>query len=276
MKILALITHTFRELTAKATLIVLASISTLIIVFVLLAISARETEGGITLLLFGNPMGLEMPLEKFSEFIEGMESTFAGGLFGGLVLFGVFATAGIVPDMLEKGTVDLYLSKPIARWELLLGKYLGAVTVVFANVLYFIGALWLIFGVKLGVWNVQFLLSVFTLTFVFASLYSIVANLGVASRNTAISIIGAFLYLFVVSGLLEHRARTLYLVSENSIYRTFIDCLYYALPQLSSVQDEIKQQITHETVRWEPFLQCLVSSMVIFAGGASILRKRDF
>ena len=277
MKIFALITHTLRELIAKATLLFLAGISTLIILVLTLSLSSKESSDGMTIIVFGNPIGPAIPAEKMIELVQLFQSGLAAGLFAGVVLFGVFATAGIIPDMLEKGTVDLYLSKPIARWELLLGKYLGAIVVVLANAIYFIGALWLIFGLKLGVWNVQFLLSAFTLTFVFACLFSIVAHLGVASRNMAISIIGGFLYLFVISGALYHRERLLYLVSDNSLYRGIVDGLYYLLPQLSAMQDNIiKQQITQQTMDWKPFVQSLLSSAVIFGGGIIILRRKDF
>lgn len=276
MKIFALISHTFRELTAKATLLVLAGISTLIILTMLFGLSSKESSTGENIFIFGNPLGPEMPPEKLYEFVLQMQAGLAGGMFTGLVLFGVFATAGIIPDALEKGTVDLYLSKPIARWELLWGKYLGAVVVMLANALYFVGTIWLIFGLKLGVWNIEFLLSAFILTFIFACLYSIVTTIGVAFRNSAISIIGAFLYLFIVSGILYHRETTLYHLSDNAIYHGILDGMYYLLPQLSAMEDGIKRHIIHERIDWKPFVQSFLSSVVFFIGGAALLRKKDF
>ncbi len=276
MKFLALIGQTFRELKSKATLAVLVGISTIIILVVLIGLSVTETASGSMLMLFGNPVSPELPFDKMVFLVTEVQSGLANGLYAGLVLFGVFATAGLIPEMLEKGTIDLFLSKPIARWALLSGKYAGAAVVVLGNVLYFIGSLWLIFGAKTGVWNLNFLLSALTVTFVFACLYAIVVVLGVVSRNTALSIIGAFLYLFVISSLLYHREQSLYLISANGLYRGAVDGLYYVLPQLSAMQDNIARQITNGTIDWRPFLQSTLSSAVIFAGGAALFSRKDF
>ena len=276
MKLWALIIQTFYELKAKATLAVLAGISTLIILFLLVSLSSVETADGVRVVIFGNPITPALPPEKLSDVVLQLQAGLANGLYAGLVLFGVFATASIIPDALEKGSVDLYLSKPLPRWELLIGKYLGAIAVVLINVVYFIGALWLIFGIRLGVWNVQLLLSAFTLTFVYGCLYSIVVYFGVVSRNTAISIIGAFLYLFVVSNALYHRKEFLYLASSNQLYRGVLDGLYYILPQLSPISDSIQRQITNQKIDAMPFVQSFLSSTVIFLGSVAILRKKDF
>ncbi len=276
MKILTLIVMTLRELIAKATMIVLAGISTIIIIGTFLAVSSQQTADGIVLTVFGNPAGPPVSEENLRALVETWQAAMANGLFSGIVLFGVFATSGIIPETLEKGTVDLYLSKPIARWELLLGKYLGAVSVMFVNIMYFIGILWVVFGMKLGVWNLQFLLSIFTLTFLFAGLFSIVAFLGVLSRNMAITIIGAFLYLIVIGNALQSREFGLYLLWTNPIYRGGIDGLYYIFPQLAAVQQNIMKLISHQEADWKPFLQALLSSGLLFGGGAALLQKRDF
>ena len=276
MKMKALIVHTFRELFAKATLYVLAGISTLVILFVLLGLSAETSGMGVTVLLFGKELGPPLPADKFGEFVLMMQAGFANALYAGLVLFGVFATAGVIPDMLEKGTVDLYLSKPISRWELLLGKYFGATAVMFTNVFYFIGALWVIIGIKLGVWNAHFILSTISLTFTFACLYSIVAFIGVLSRNTALSIIGAFLYLFVVSPLLEKRVELLFLLFKGDFSRRILDGMYYIFPQISAMQEDLVNQIAKGDINWKPFLQSFLSGTVILLGAVGILNKKDF
>ncbi len=276
MKISALIVHTFRELFAKTILYILLGISTLVIAVMLLGLSASESDGMVSVLVFGGTMGPPMPVDKFAEIVMMLQTALANGLYAGIVLFGVFATASVIPDMLEKGTVDLYLSKPISRTELLLGKYLGAIAVMFANALYFIGALWLIVGIKLGVWNVYFLLSALTLTFIFLCLYSIVVFLGVWTRNTAVTIIGAFFYLFVVGPLLQSREQTLFLLSQNELYHKIINGMYYLLPQLSAVQENLKAQITGEGLEWRPVIQAFLCAVVIFLGSTEVLKRKDF
>lgn len=276
MKITTLILATFRELLSKATLYILLGISTLILLGTLASLSSEKTDEGVVLKVFGNPVSQPTQLEELAPLVNGMQAGLAKGLFAGIMLFGVFATAGIVPDSLEKGTVDLYLSKPVARWELLLGKYLGSVAVMLAVILYFIGGIWLGFGVKIGIWNWEFLLSAFTMTFMFGCIFSMVLFLGVVFRNAAIPIIGCFIYLMFVDNLLANREQILYLLSENKIYRTILDGLYYVFPQIAGMQKGLQNQIIHKTMEWQPFAQALLSSAAIFGCSTLIIRRRDF
>src|SRR5690606_13420285 len=41
------------------------------------------------------------------------------------LLLAIFSSASFIPVMLEKGNIDLLLSKPVSRSELLWGKYFG-------------------------------------------------------------------------------------------------------------------------------------------------------
>lgn len=276
MKLLTLVFGTGRELSAKATLYVLAAISTLILLGAAATLSSTTTAEGSTLLLFGNPTGPPSTPEAFSGMVNQMEAAFAGGLFFGVVLFGMFATAGVIPDALERGTVDLYLSKPIARWELLAGKYLGSVLVIFVNIVYFIGFLWIIVGLRVGIWNTNLLVAGLMMTFAFACLFAIVSLFGVLTRNMAISIIVGFVYLFVISQILQNREQGLYLLSTNNIYRAVLDGLYYVFPQIPAVQVNVLKLVAGNGIEWQPFAQSFLSSGGILALSAWILKRKDF
>ena len=65
----------------------------------------------------------------------------------------VFASAGLIPTVFEPGRIELLLSKPVARHHILLGRYLGNLLVVAFNMLYLVGGVWLIFGIKTGMWT---------------------------------------------------------------------------------------------------------------------------
>jgi ABC-type transport system involved in multi-copper enzyme maturation permease subunit len=276
MKILTLILATFRELFSKTTLYVLLGISTLVLLGTLASVSTEQTNEGVILNVLGMPASPPAGAEEMETLVYGMQAGLAKGLFFGIMLFGVFATAGIIPDSLEKGTVDLFLAKPLARWELLLGKYFGAAAVMLAAILYFIAGIWLGFGVRTGVWNQQFLLSSFTMSFMFACIFSIVLFIGVVFRNAAVPIIGCFIYLMVIDNLLESRETTLYLISENTIYRTILDGLYYIFPQIAGMQKSLESQILHKSMEWTHFVQAFLSSLTIFLGAVVIVRRKDF
>ncbi|MEW6510245.1 MAG: ABC transporter permease subunit [Bacteroidota bacterium] len=276
MKIFLLILGTSRELAAKATLYVLAGISTLVLLFAGLALSSATSDEGTTLLLFGNPVSPPATAGAFGDLVAKMETGFAAGLFAGVVLFGMFGTAGVIPDALDRGTVDLYLSKPISRWELLAGKYLGSVTAVFANILYFIGGLWLIIGLKVGAWNPALLATAFLMTFAFACLYAIVVLFGVLTRNMAIAIIAGFLYIFLVGEALQNREFGLYRISTNEVYRAIVDGSYYLFPQISAMQSNAMKFLSGVDMDWRPFAQSFLSSGAILGLAAWTLRQKDF
>jgi len=275
VRILTILLHTFLELRAKITLIILVAISALVLLGVALSLSAAETADGVTLMIFGNPLGQPVPPDAIATLVAQIQTTLAGGLMTGVFLFGIIATASLIPDALEKGTVDMYLSRPMWRWELLLGKHLGATAVLGATILAFMAGLWLVVGLRVGYWNHALIPAALLITLVFLTLYALVVFLAVVSRSTPVAILGAFLYYFIIDGILQSREHTLYLLSENGIYRAVLDGLYYLFPQVSAMQAAIAQTIAQGSPGWEPLLQGLLSATAWFVAGAALFGRQD-
>jgi ABC-type transport system involved in multi-copper enzyme maturation permease subunit len=123
--------------------------------------------------------------------------------FGSMVsiLGGVIITSFFIPNMLRKGTIDLLLAKPIHRWALLVYKYIGGLTFIFINNAFAIVGIWLVLGLRSGIWANWFLLLVFVLTFFFAVLYAVSALIAVLTRSAVTCVlvtIGAWFVLFLV------------------------------------------------------------------------------
>ena len=117
------------------------------------------------------------------------------------VLVGVVITSFFIPNMLRKGTVDLMLVKPIHRWVLLLYKYIGGLTFIFLSTAYAVGGIWLVLGLRTGLWANGSLLLILSITFFFAILYAISTLVAVLTRSTVTAImltIGAWFGLFVI------------------------------------------------------------------------------
>lgn len=114
------------------------------------------------------------------------------------LLIGVLLTASFIPNMMRKGSIDLILSKPIHRVSLLVYKYIGGLTFVFINTAYAVIGVWLVTGIRSGVWSNGFLLTIFAITFYFAVLYAVSLLLGVLSRNTIVAIMGTIAFWFVM------------------------------------------------------------------------------
>jgi ABC-type transport system involved in multi-copper enzyme maturation permease subunit len=159
-----------------------------------------------------------------------------------IILFGIFGIAGLIPRMLEKGTIDLFLSKPLTRTELLMARALGAVSGIAVNLVYFFLGIWLIFGLKLGVWHWGFLLSVVYVVYTFFCFFSVVTIVGLITRSTGMSIMLAFAFS-VISWGLELRENGFYRLWDNVVYRQLIDALYYLTPQLNAMLDNSSRAI---------------------------------
>src|SRR5262245_58370631 len=59
------------------------------------------------------------------------------------VLLALLWTAGFLPTFLEPHAVTVLLAKPVPRWSLLVGKYLGVVLFVALHAVLFVAGTWL-------------------------------------------------------------------------------------------------------------------------------------
>jgi hypothetical protein len=112
----------------------------------------------------------------------------------GTVLVSVVVTAFFIPNMLHRGTLDLLLVKPWRRWRLLVYKYLGGLVFILLNAAFTVGGLWLVIGLRTGVWCHALLLLVPVLTFCFAVLYSVATLVAVWARSAVAALLVACLF----------------------------------------------------------------------------------
>jgi hypothetical protein len=113
---------------------------------------------------------LELPLGLLIHLVE---DTLLNGIGGWVVLLaGVIVTAGFIPNMLRKGAIDLLLTKPLSRPLVLLYKYLGGLLFVVMLTAVAVGGVWLMIGLKTGVWAPGVLYAIGGITFYFAILYA--------------------------------------------------------------------------------------------------------
>ncbi len=123
--------------------------------------------------------------------------------FGALtiLLVSVIITAGFIPNLLRKGTVDLYISKPIGRVELLLYKYVGGLIFVLLLTTAMVGGIWLTVGLRTGLWAPHFLALIPLLTFYFAILYAVSTLAAVLTRSTLVAILATLFAWAVFFGI---------------------------------------------------------------------------
>lgn len=119
-----------------------------------------------------------------------MEKYLVNGAGAWVLLFvAVVITAGFIPNMLAKGSLDLMVSKPIGRTRLLVYKYIGGLTFVLILTTATVGGVWLAIGARSGIWTPHFLAIIPILTFYFAVLYAVSTLVAVFTRNTLVAIL---------------------------------------------------------------------------------------
>jgi ABC-type transport system involved in multi-copper enzyme maturation permease subunit len=147
--------------------------------------------------LFGATGAIKgIPLGTSLHFIEDF---IVNGLGAAVALIlSVVITAFFIPNMLRKGAIDLLISKPIGRVQLLVYKYIGGLTFIFLISTFTIGGVWLVLAVRSGFWNPTFLLVIPALTFTFAILYAVSTVVAVYTRSAIAAILLSLAFMFAL------------------------------------------------------------------------------
>ncbi|MCS6976899.1 MAG: ABC transporter permease [Gemmatales bacterium] len=154
------------------------------------------------------------------------------------VTIAVICTAGFVPNMMRKGSIDLLLVRPIPRPILLLYKYLGGLLFVALNAAFLVGASWVVFGFTMNNWNPWYLASVGVLMFYFAVLYSLSVLIGVLTQSSLAAILvtlGFWIFMAVVNMVyvLAHDDRSQIQFPQYVV--TALDAIHFVMPRLSDL-----------------------------------------
>ena len=130
--------------------------------------------------------------ENVERGVRNLYRFLAGWIAGtGGVLVGLLVTAALIPQTFASGAIDLLLSKPVNRSLTFLTKFVGGCVFVGLAAAYFTGGLFLIGGLRAGVWEPGMLLSGLGLTLTFAVIYSVSAAAGVLWRNPIVCVLAA-------------------------------------------------------------------------------------
>jgi hypothetical protein len=141
--------------------------------------------------LFGRRIVKTQMQDRVSAFVTGAVN-FLVGVFG--VIVALVVTSFIVPRMLDTGAVDLLLSKPVSRPLLLLSKFVGGCAFILLCTSFLNIGLWLIVGLRFGIWNSGLLWAIPVFVFVFAVYYSVSTAAAMVWRSAIVSIIVAVLF----------------------------------------------------------------------------------
>ncbi|MGD9487522.1 MAG: ABC transporter permease subunit [Calditrichaceae bacterium] len=273
MKTLAIIQLTFRESLAKKTFIAFFGISTLVCLLFIFALNLDIVDGAQSYIsLFGKEIEQAVPVQKI---ILGIEGGLAVLLFTGGLFLSLFATSNLIPSMLEPGSIDLLISKPVSRSNILAGRFAGGVAIVAFNVFYLVVFSWLILSIKTSVWNWGFLLAGVMIVITFIILFTLMTFLGIVTRSGPFSLMITYAILFF-SPLLLQRDQ-IYALLSNKIYGYILDGLYHFFPKAAEL-GEITERLVRgvDVASWVPLWTSLLFGAFMMITTAIIFEKKNF
>lgn len=232
---LTIIQNTFREALAKKIFIGYYIFYAIVILIMIFLVNMDSVEG-------------VMSLADSKMLVHQVETGFLTISWNLIIFFSLISTASFIPSMLEKGTIDLLISKPISRPMILISKYLGAVLFVFLSMVFLMGSIWLILSLKSGYWDPTFLLSILWLTLAFAVMYSIVVIIGLTTQSTVVAILVNFFLIFVLCPLLSVREAVVFSLVTNETVKFVFDFLYYLFPKPGEFRDITTSLINGEQI----------------------------
>ncbi|MCH7976551.1 MAG: ABC transporter permease subunit [Bacteroidetes bacterium] len=282
----ALLLLTLYELRARKIILGLFGVATLVWVVLALALQLDVIEGSLAgIRFFGDEMvgesefasgNQELPFgnSMLQTFVFGAEMFAAGAAYWVGILLALFATGGLIASMLERGQVDLLLTKPLSRSKILIGRLLGVSVVMLALLIYLLGAVWLVMSIKTGVWNPRFLIAIGIVFIMFMVLYSLITITSVWTGSAPLALILTFGLLFATLILaieplrdqITQPGRSLVIAFYNVLPK-FVDVGAYIVPQLVSGQP---------VESWSPLVSSLAFGIIAYAGAFWLFQRKDF
>lgn len=110
-------------------------------------------------------------------------------IYYGVLIFGMAVCAPLATTLLAPGRIDYLLALPIARWELILGSYLGVLILTAGGTLYGAAGFMTVLGLKTGVWSTGILLATSLGSVTFAAIYAAMLTTAVFIRYTPVIIL---------------------------------------------------------------------------------------
>ncbi len=208
---IAILLDAYRELNSRKLFWIAMVLSGLVVAaFALVGIN----EQGLRLLAWDVPFPVNTSIMS--------EETFYKTLFVGLgikfwlawlsTILALVSTAGIFPDLVSGGSIDLVLSKPISRARLFFTRYAGGLLFTALQVGVFSAASFFVLGLAGGAWEPGVFLAIPVMVLFYSYLFAVCVLLGLLTRSTVAALLLTLLVWFVVFAL--HSAESVFLMTR--------------------------------------------------------------
>jgi ABC-type transport system involved in multi-copper enzyme maturation permease subunit len=197
---LAIFLDAYRELNARKMFWITLALSAIVVA----AFAAMDlNDRGITFLWFQFDAFFNSKFVTRAVFYHWLFGEFAVGLWLAFIanLLALISTAGMVPEFITGGSIDLFLSKPIGRARLLLTKFAAGLLFAALQVGLFTAAAYFVIGLRTGAWDASIFIAVPLVTLVFSYLFAVCTLLGLLTRSTLAALLLTILFWMSVWGL---------------------------------------------------------------------------
>jgi ABC-type transport system involved in multi-copper enzyme maturation permease subunit len=198
-----------------------------------------------------------------------------------LFLFGTVATLVLVSTQLsgeiESRTIYNVLSKPVRRWELVLGKYLGTVVAIALAIAPMVGILEFFIYTDHGGSMLEAAKAAYLLWLAFAVLSAVA--LALASFSGSIVCAALTVLVFVVSYLKSAVTTYLTLLAPGSVVTYLGQALYYLLPNFENFNTRtavVHDEIVPLAYLGRTSLYAVALAALFLYVGVQIFEEREF
>jgi ABC-type transport system involved in multi-copper enzyme maturation permease subunit len=207
------------------------------------------------------------------------------------MLMSVFIGVGLVAREIERRSIFALLSKPLPRWEFVVGKYAGLVLTIFVNVVTMAAALYVMLGyyhwattpeqrlaLEAPILDARLLLAVLTIGLELALLTAVALFFSTFSSSTLLSIL--FTVGVLVTGLYSDDLRRFGdIVDVSPAVAAAVGLVGYVVPAFSAF--DIKAQVVHGLPLPSGFVFQTVAYGVVYvlaglAGAVALFERREF
>jgi ABC-type transport system involved in multi-copper enzyme maturation permease subunit len=207
----------------------------------------------------------------------------AMSVFGTLIA--IFIGIQLVYKELERRTVYALLAKPVARWEFILGKYLGLLFTLLVNVAVMTAGLWLMLAWRGSApWQAYLrLLPAVLLIYLSLALTTAVALLFSTFSTPALSALFT-LFLWII-GHFNADLIQFAKIAKSAAAETVARVLYYLLPNISNFCALDSRNVIQSAAYYEPVRAAAVGWAALYAVfycaavlalACTIFSRRDF
>lgn len=269
--ILTITKYTLREAFTRKIFITFFAVSTLILIAASLTAVYASVEDLMPMVQQNGEQ-----VDMMAMLVSSVKVLIVAPLFGLGLFLSIFSASSFIPNMLEKGNIDLLLSKPVSRNQIIWGKFFGGTIIVLLNIAYLVLGIWLLIGLKFGVWGGYFLLTIPSITFTFAVLYSLMILIGILTQSSILAMMISYLIFVILSPVLVNR-ENIAMLFDNAFFARLLDFFYYITPQTTELGD-ITTKLAEglPITEYQPIITSVLFMILTLAASIIIFSKKDY